>query len=234
MTEQALLSWSGGKDSAMSLYVMQEKMGIRAAALLSTICAENSSSFMNNVEEALLEQQAQFTGIAIEKIYVSKDEPNEYYEQKMRTLLSKYMSQGINKVAFGDIFLEELRENRQNKLNQIGAEAIFPLWQKDTRWLAEEFIGLGFKAVVTCIDTNYLNKEFVGRDYDSSFLSELPDCVDKCGENGEFHTFVYSGPIFKQDILFEKGREFEKFEHFYYCDLQPVVTVESESLYNKA
>jgi uncharacterized protein (TIGR00290 family) len=139
----------------------------------------------------------------------------------MRELLEKYQTKGINKVVFGDIFLEDVREYREKNLSKLDMSGIFPLWKKDTDKLAKEFIELGFKAIITCVDSNSLDESFVGKEFDNDFLDQLPKNVDPCGEYGEFHSFVFDGPIFKYKIPFPKGDVVLRENRFYFCDLIP-------------
>jgi uncharacterized protein (TIGR00290 family) len=139
----------------------------------------------------------------------------------MLKILTKHVANGVYTVVFGDIFLEDVRKYREQMLSKIGIKGVFPLWKKDSRQLAHEFIDLGFKAVITCVDSNFLSKDFAGRTFDEQFLSELPSNVDPCGENGEFHSFVYDGPIFSERVRFTKGEIVLRENRFYYCDLLP-------------
>jgi uncharacterized protein (TIGR00290 family) len=139
----------------------------------------------------------------------------------MRDKLTDYQRRGVSSVVFGDIFLEDLRKYREENLSKIGMKGIFPIWKRDTTELAHKFIELGFKAVITCVDSNVLDKRFVGRDYDKQFLQELPSSIDPCGENGEFHSFVYDGPIFKERIAFTVGDIVLRDNRFYFGDLMP-------------
>ncbi|MBI4974294.1 MAG: diphthine--ammonia ligase [Candidatus Omnitrophica bacterium] len=222
MREKVLFAWSGGKDSAMALYELKTKYDYEILALLTTITEGYDRISMHGVRRILLEQQANFLGIPLERVFISKSSSNEEYESKMREALTRYMNRGVSTVVFGDIFLEDLRRYREDNLSKIGMKGMFPIWKQDTAQLARAFIDLGFKAVVTCIDSNILDKRFVGRRFDHKFLSELPPSVDPCGENGEFHTFVYDGPIFQKGISYETGEIVLRNGHFYYCDLVPV------------
>ena len=177
---------------------------------------------MHGVRRALLEEQARALGFPLEKVFISKKSSFEEYESKMREVLEKYLRRGISSVAFGDIFLEDLKIYREEKLSKVGMEAVFPIWKKSTRSLARSFISLGFKAITTCVDTKFLGKEFIGRTFDERLLSELPSGVDPCGENGEFHSFVYDGPIFQSEVAFTKGDIVLRDERFFYCDLVPI------------
>lgn len=222
MAEKVLFTWSGGKDSALALYELQKRNDHKVVALLTTLTEDYDRISMHGVQSILLEQQANSLGLPIEKVYISKNSSNEEYEAKMREVLQKYLTAGVSSVAFGDIFLEDLRRHREDNLSKIGMEAVFPIWKRDTTELAYEFIGSGFKAVITCVDSNFLDKTFVGRLFDEQFLSKLPANVDPCGENGEFHSFVYDGPIFQKRVSYTKGEVALRDSRFYYCDLIPI------------
>ncbi|MGZ3524947.1 MAG: Dph6-related ATP pyrophosphatase [Thermodesulfobacteriota bacterium] len=219
MTERALFTWSGGKDSALALYELQKGNGYKVVALLTTLTEDYDRISMHGVRSILLEHQANSLGLPIEKVYISKNSPNEEYEAKMREILQKYLTAGVSSVVFGDIFLEDLRKHREDSLAKIGMKAIFPIWKRDTVELAHEFIDLGFKAIITCIDSNVLDKAFVGRLYNQQFLSDLPSTVDPCGENGEFHSFVYDGPMFQKEVPYTKGEIVFRDNRYWYCDL---------------
>ncbi len=214
-------SWSGGKDSAIVLYELQKTNGYEISALLTTITEDYDRISMHGVRSVLLEQKAESLGLPVEKIYIEKNESNEEYEAKMKDKLMQYQSRGVLSIVFGDIFLEDVRKYREEKLSKLGIKGIFPIWKRDTTELAHTFIDLGFKAVITCVDSNVLDKKFVGRAFDEQFLSELPSTIDPCGENGEFHSYVYDGPIFRKRILYKKGKVVLRENRFYYCDLMP-------------
>ena len=222
MVEKVLFTWSGGKDSALALYEIQKRDDQEVVALLTTLTEDDDRISMHGVRSILLEHQANSLGLPIEKVYLSKNASNEECEAKMREVLQKYLSAGISSVVFGDIFLEDLRKYREDNLSKIGMKAIFPIWKRDTVELARGFIDLGFKAVITCIDSNFLDKTFVGRLFDRQLLSELPANVDPCGENGEFHSFVYDGPIFQKKVLYTKGEVVLRDNRFWFCDLMPI------------
>jgi uncharacterized protein (TIGR00290 family) len=219
MLDKVLFAWSGGKDSAMALHELQKREGLEIAALLTTLTGDYDRVSMHGVRNSLLEQQAESLGFPLEKVYITKNSSNEDYELKMTDKLIYYQGLGVTSVAFGDIFLEDLRKYRETNLARLKLKGIFPLWKRNTLDLAHTFIDLGFKAVITCVDSKMLDKSFAGRVYDKRFLSELPFGVDPCGENGEFHSFVYDGPIFKRRIPHEKGEVVLRDERFYYCDL---------------
>jgi uncharacterized protein (TIGR00290 family) len=224
MVEKVLFTWSGGKDSATALYEIQKSHGYEISALLTTVTEDYDRVSMHGVRRILLEQQAESLGIPLEKVYITKNASDDEYETKMKDKLMDYKNRGVLSVVFGDIFLEDLRKYREGNLSKIEMKGIFPIWKRDTTELANTFIDLGFKAVITCVDSKVLNKDFVGRDFDKQFLSELPSAIDPCGENGEFHSFVYDGPIFRQTILYEKGDIVLRDDRFYFCDLIPLET----------
>lgn len=219
MFSEVLFAWSGGKDSAMALYELQKIGDYKISALLTTITEDYDRISMHGVRSSLLEQQAESLGFHLEKVYITKNSSNEEYESKMTDRLIYYQGRGVTSVAFGDIFLEDLRKYREKNLNKLGVKGIFPIWKRNTLDLAHAFIDLGFKAVITCVDSKMLDKSFAGEPFDKQFLSALPPSVDPCGENGEFHSFVYDGPIFKKGISYEKGEVVLRDERFYYCDL---------------
>jgi uncharacterized protein (TIGR00290 family) len=219
MTERVLFTWSGGKDSGLALYEIQKRDNQEVVALLTTLTEGYDRISMHGVQSILLDRQANSLGLPIEKVYVSKNSSNEEYEARMREVLQKYLTAGVSSVVFGDIFLEDLRKYREDNLSKIGMKAIFPIWKRDTVELARGFIDLGFKAVITCVDSNVLDKAFVGRLYDRQFLSELPSAVDPCGENGEFHSFVYDGPTFQKKVPYTKGEIVFRDGRFWCCDL---------------
>jgi uncharacterized protein (TIGR00290 family) len=221
MGERVLLTWSGGKDSAMALYELQRAGGYEVAALLTTVTEDYGRVSMHGVRSALIERQAWALGLPLEKVGISKGSTNAEYEEKMGEALARYRGRGVLSVAFGDIFLEELRRYREGNLSKAGMKGLFPLWKRDTSGLALEFMALGFRAVVTCVDSEALEGRFAGRDYDKGFLSELPASVDPCGENGEFHSFVYRGPIFREKVGFKRGEVVLRDSRYYFCDLVP-------------
>ena len=222
MTEKALLSWSGGKDSALALYELQKTEDYEVAALLSTLTEDYDRISMHGVRRTLLERQAESLSLPLEKVFISKNASNNEYESQMLEVLTKYRATGVSSVVFGDIFLEDLRRYREENLSKIEMKGIFPIWKRDTAELARTFIDLGFKAIITCVDSKILDQAFVGRTFDERFLSELPSTVDPCGENGDFHSFVYDGPIFEGRVALTTGKIVLRDTGFYYCDLIPV------------
>ena len=220
-SEAVLVSWSGGKDSALALHEILKSGAYHVAALLTTITEDYDRISMHGVRRVLLEQQAAALGLPLEQVLMPKNASNEVYEANMAKALMKYKGQGVQTVVFGDIFLEDLRNYREEKLSSAGMQAVFPIWKRDTAELARSLGTLGFKAITTCVDTNVIGKEFVGRVIDERFLADLPAFVDPCGENGEFHSFVYDGPIFRGAVRFTIGEKVLRDERFYFCDLVP-------------
>lgn len=221
MREKVIISWSGGKDSAIALHEIQRCENYEILALLTTVTEDYDRVSMHGIRRILVEQQAGSLGLPLEKVFISSSSSNEGYESQMRETLLKYKALGVCCVVFGDIFLEDIRGYREENMAKIGMNGIFPLWGRDTSELTHTFIDLGFKAVITCIDSDALNRLFVGRMIDKQLISELPSSVDPCGENGEYHTFVYDGPIFKDRILHNKGEIVLRDKRFYYCDIIP-------------
>lgn len=234
MKEKVILCWSGGKDSALALHELQKNNNYEIATLMTTITEDYDRISMHGVRTILLEMQAESLRLPLEKVFITKDASNEQYEHKMKQTLTKYMDTGVSSVVFGDIFLEDLRKYRENNLSKIGMKGIFPIWKMDTSLLARNFINWGFKAVITCIDSNILNKTFIGKSFDEHFLSELPPAVDPCGENGEFHSFVYDGPIFQHKIPHKTGQIVLRNNRFYFCDLLPTKNRLKSETYVKA
>ena len=219
--ENVLVSWSGGKDSALALYEILKTQNYQISALLTTVTEDYDRISMHGVRRILLEQQVAGLGFPLEKVLIPKNASNEEYESNMARVLAKYKEAGTTSVVFGDIFLEDLRKYREDKLASLGMRGIFPLWKRDTRELANSLGELGFKAITTCVDSQRLDRQFVGRLIDAQFLSELPAVVDPCGENGEYHSFVFDGPIFKESVVFTPGEIVLRENRFYYCDLVP-------------
>ena len=222
MREKVIMSWSGGKDSALALYEIQRSGKYEVVSLLTTINEDYDRISMHGVRRVLLERQAQLLGLPLEKIFLPKDVSNEDYESKMEDVLSRYKKDGIGSVVFGDIFLEDLRRHREDNLSKVNMSGIFPIWKVDTGELANKFIDSGFQAVITCGDSQVMDKKFVGRDFDRELLAELPGDVDPCGENGEFHSFVHNGPNFGHPIDYIKGEVVLRENRFCFCDILPV------------
>ncbi len=216
---EVLFCWSGGKDSAMALNVLRQQRDLRVAALLTTVTEGYERISMHGVRRTLLQRQAEATGLPLYEVRIPPQCVNPVYEARMREALLSQKENGVHCVAFGDIFLQDLREYRERNLAQVEMKAIFPIWKRDTRELTQEFCAMGFRAIAVCIDSTKLSREFAGRELDESFFRDLPAGVDPCGENGEFHTFVYDGPIFSIAIAVERGEVVER-DRFYFCDLK--------------
>lgn len=210
MKQKAIFNWSSGKDSAFALYKTLQEGKFEITSLLTSINEEFQRISMHGVSVSLLEKQAESLGFPLVKLELPKEPSMEEYQELMSSTMSKIKSQGVTYSIFGDIFLEDLRKYREDQLQSIGMEAVFPLWKKNTTDLIHEFLDLGFKTIVTCVNENYLDKSFAGRIIDESFIKDLSGNVDPCGENGEFHTFTFDGPIFKNAIDFEIGEVVKK------------------------
>jgi uncharacterized protein (TIGR00290 family) len=222
MKEKVLVSWSGGKDSVLALYELLSDRHYEISGLLTTLTEDYDRVSMHGVRRILLEQQAGSLGLQIDELFLNTNASNEEYEMKMKEKLIVYKGRGIESVVYGDIYLEDIRRYREENLKKIGMTCIFPIWKKDTAELAQTFIDSGFKAIITCVDSQVLDKDFAGRLYDHEFLSDLPSCIDPCGENGEFHTFVYDGPLFREKISFISGETILRDNRFYFYDLAPI------------
>ena len=219
MKNKALFAWSGGKDSALALYEVARQQNTEIVALLTTVTEGYDRISMHGVRRELLVAQATALGYPLEEVSIPPQCTNEIYEQRMQQALKKYQPVGVTHVVFGDLFLTEVRAYREERLGRIEMQGVFPLWGKNTRELAGQFVQLGFRAIVVCVDTQVLAGAYAGREYDADFLRDLPVGIDPCGENGEFHTFVYAGPPFHYPIPVERGEKVLREERFYYCDL---------------
>ena len=213
-----LMSWSGGKDSCLALYEIQKSSSYQVATLLTTITREYDRISMHGVRRPLLERQAASLGLPLHQIPISKGASNEEYEREMAQAFNTYRRSGIDSVVFGDLFLEDIRAYRDQFLASQKMQALYPVWQRNTTKFVKEFIELGFKAVLTCVDSKTLDKSFAGKTIDEDFISSLPEDVDPCGENGEFHTFVYDGPNFAQQVEFSIGETILR-DGFWFRDL---------------
>ena len=218
--EPILFCWSGGKDSALALHSLLRQGDVRVAALLTTVTEGYDRISMHGVRRELLRRQAESLRLPLHEVFIPPQCGNPLYEARMEAALRHYQDQGIRRVAFGDIFLEDLREYREKNLVRLGMEAIFPLWKRDTRELIRDFHVFGFRAITACIDPRVLNASFAGRELDKSFFADLPPGVDPCGENGEFHTFVFDGSIFARPVQFTVGEVVQR-DSFVFCDLLP-------------
>jgi len=203
--EKVVFNWSGGKDSAFCLHRILQEQNYEVMCLLTTISEPFQRISMHGVRVELLELQAEHIGLPLLKVPIPEMPTMETYDDTMASVLMELKKQGVTASVFGDIFLEDLRRYREEKLAELNLTGIFPLWKIPTGKLIEDFINKGFKAITTCVNEKYLDKSFAGRIIDRKFLNDLPDNVDPCGENGEYHSFVFDGPIFSKPIGFEKG-----------------------------
>lgn len=219
--EKVVMSWSGGKDSSLALYDILQNDKYEVVSLLTTVSEGYERISHHGVRRELLKQQAESVGIPLHELHLPQlNCTNEVYEAIMRKAMLEYIEQGVNSVVFGDIFLEDLREYRENKLALVGMKAIFPIWKRNTVKLVNEFIDIGFKGRICCIAAKNLSEEFCGRKINKEFLDDLPDNVDPCGENGEYHSFVYDGPIFNNPVKIETGETILR-DVRYFTDLLP-------------
>ncbi|MCT3670435.1 Dph6-related ATP pyrophosphatase [Elizabethkingia anophelis] len=226
MKEKVLMNWSGGKDSAMALYNILNNKNYKIEGLLTSVNAANQRISMHGVSGEMLVKQAESIGLPLTKINLPEASDMTAYENIMEQTLSTFTEQGIETSVFGDIFLEDLRKYREQQLEKIGWKAVFPLWKKDTRNLVYEFLELGFRTRICCINKQYLDSDFLGCDLDEYLIDKLPENVDPCGENGEFHTFVYAGPVFQNNLSIKNGERVEKsYNHdgkaygYEFCDI---------------
>ncbi|MFZ4523658.1 MAG: diphthine--ammonia ligase [Bacteroidales bacterium] len=205
LKEKVIFNWSGGKDSAFCLHKILQDQRYEIMCLLTTISQPYQRISMHGVRVELLDIQADRIGLPLLKIQIPEMPSMEVYDNTMEAALMDLKGQGVTASVFGDIFLEDLRKYREDKLAELNLTGVFPLWQIPTDRLIREFIDSGFKAITTCVNDQYLDKSFAGRIIDDNFLHDLPDNVDPCGENGEYHSFVFDAPFFSKPIQYEKG-----------------------------
>lgn len=205
--EKLIFVWSGGKDSALALHRIMNDERYEVVSLLTTCNEHFQRVSMHGVRLELLDAQARSIGLPLEKVFVSERSSNEEYRQKMNAVLSAHRERGVTGCAFGDIFLEDLREWREQNLAQIDMHGVFPIWKVDSHALVREFVAQRFGSVVCCVNDAWLDEHAVGRNFDEDFVRSLPPGVDPCGENGEFHSFAFAGPIFKEPINFTLGEK---------------------------
>lgn len=213
-----MLSWSSGKDSAWTLHTLRQQ-GVNVTGLLTTLNSTHDRVAMHAVRRQLLRAQADAAGLPLLEVDLPWPCSNEVYEQRMTEACAKAKEMGVTHMAFGDLFLEDLRKYRIEKLKPTGLEPIFPLWGKPTPALAQEMIAGGLRAVLTCVDPKQIDAKFVGRQFDAKLLAELPASCDPCGERGEFHSFVYAGPMFKAALKVQVGETVTR-EGFTFADVQ--------------
>lgn len=219
---KAWLAWSSGKDSAWALHMLRRSGEFDVVALLTTVNRTHQRVAMHAVREVLVEMQAEAAGLPLVKVSIPSPCTNEVYEQAMAEAMARARADGVTHVAFGDLFLEDIRAYREKNLAACGMTPVFPLWLQDTRRLADEMIAGGLSAFLTCIDPRKLDRSFAGRRFDPQFLRDLPGSVDPCGENGEFHTFASAGPMFSRQIRVSAGEIVER-DGFVFADLLPAI-----------
>ncbi len=220
--KKVLLSWSSGKDSAWTLRLLRGCPDLQVTALVTTFSTEANRVAMHAVRRTLVESQAERTNLPLWAVELPSPCSNSEYEDRMRVVCQRAVSEGIAAVAFGDLFLQDIRNYRVRQLQGTGLEPLFPLWQIPTGDLARDMIAAGVKAKITCVDPSKLAKSFAGRDFDQSFLEALPPGIDPCGENGEFHTFVHDAPVFSRPIPVSSGEIVER-GGFVFADVLPGV-----------
>ena len=223
-----VLAWSGGKDSTMTLAALRADPRYRLVALLTTVTREYDRISIHGVRRAVLEAQTTALGLPLIEASIPAGASNTDYEAAFALALRTAQAcwPGLRHIAFGDLFLTDVRAYREVLLASLGWTGVFPLWGKDTAALAQQFIRTGYRAILTCVDTTQLGPEFAGRQFDASFLADLPEAVDPCGERGEFHTCVYAGPLFARPLPLVTGERLRRDDRFEYCDvlLAPVAT----------
>lgn len=202
----------------LMLHKLMQEGECEILALISTVIEGESKIDMHEVPQALLEAQACALGFPLYTLALPRHPGNIVYEEKFGGMLERLKRRGVQGVAFGDIFLQDIRDYREGFLQRVGVQPLFPLWKADSHQLIRDFIDLGFKGITVCVDSRALDSSFAGRDVDEDFLQNLPAGVDPCGENGEFHCFVYDGPLFKDRVQFKKSKIHQR-DKFYYCDL---------------
>ncbi len=223
--KQAIFNWSGGKDSAFALHQVLSEKKYHVQSLLTSVNHETKRISMHGVRLELLKMQAESIGLPLKTFSLPASPDNKVYEAQLLQTMTELKASGVEYSIFGDIFLDDLRKYREEQSAKVQMEAVFPLWQQDTSILVQDFIAQGFKAIVTAVDASKLSQEFVGKIIDTEFINALPNGVDPCGENGEFHSFVFDGPLFKQTIDFSIGEKVHQYYSdkdkygFYFCDL---------------
>ena len=226
--QPVLISWSGGKDSLLALAELLRSEQFEIVALLTTVAAGYDRISHHGVRRELLRRQTAALDLPLEEIVVSPVCTNAEYESKLAAALQAHRECGVTTVVYGDIFLEDLREYRDRHLAGCGMQGLYPLWKRDTSQLVREFLAAGFRTVTVCVDGRVLDRSFAGREIDETFLAELPSGVDHCGENGEFHTFVFDGPLFREPVPFTRGEIVQRDTRFF-CDL--ILDAPTESTY---
>jgi uncharacterized protein (TIGR00290 family) len=218
--KKVLLSWSSGKDSVWALHLLRQQPEIEVVALLTSFNSAAGRVAMHAVRRALVDAQAARTGIPQWSVDLPWPCSNAEYEERMRGVCQRAIAECITAVAFGDLFLQDIRDYRERQLLGTGLEPLFPVWEIPTAQLARDMIAAGVKAKITCVDPAQVDRTFAGRDYDQTLLDSLPPGVDPCGENGEFHTFVYDAPVFSSPIDIRMGEIVER-DGFVFADVLP-------------
>lgn len=218
---QVALAWSGGKDSTLALATLQSDRGVEVVALLTTITRDYDRISIHGVRRTVLQAQVAELGLPLFEAVIPAAATNEVYEEAFASALDdvRRSHPHLRHLAFGDLFLEDVRSYREGLLGRLGWAPLFPLWGRNTAHLAREFVDAGYRAILTCVDTSQLSPDFAGREFDARLLAELPVTVDPCGEKGEFHTCVYAGPIFRRPLDVERGERVRRDARFEYCDL---------------
>ena len=216
-----VLAWSGGKDSTLALAAIRADPRYRLVALLTTVTREYDRISIHGVRRAVLEAQTTALGLPLIEASIPSGASNTDYEAAFALALHTAQERwpGLRHIAFGDLFLADVRAYREGLLTSLGWTGVFPLWGEDTAALAQQFIRTGYRAILTCVDTTRLGPEFAGRQFDAAFLADLPETVDPCGERGEFHTCVYAGPLFARPLPLVTGERLRRDERFEYCDV---------------
>ncbi len=220
MATPVVFSWSTGKDSAFGLWTLLRDPSYKVESLLTTITEGYDRVSMSGVREALLDRQAEALGLPVIRVMIPPGCTNELYEQRMASILASNYFDGIDQVAFSDLFLGDVRAHREHRLAQVGKTGVFPLWGRDTAILAREMVTSGLRAVVVCLDPRVLDPTLAGREFDEAFLAALQQGVDPCGENGEFHTFVWDAPMYRERISCRTGEVVTR-DGFVFCDIVP-------------
>ncbi len=205
--KKAYFNWSTGKDSSLALYKVLQEKEYKIGRLLTNLNDEFGRVSMHGLREELLDEQAKKIGIPLQKVHFPADVTMSLYDTIMKEAMQETLNESYEYAVFGDIYLEDLKAYRDKKLSEVGLKGVYPLWKQSTKDLLQELLDLGFKAITVCVNAKLLNKDFVGRIVDQNFIDELPEGVDVCGENGEFHTFVFDGPIFSEPVKFTIGEK---------------------------
>lgn len=216
-----ILSWSGGKDAMMALEALEADPAWEVVGLLCSVNDDHGRITMHGVLERWLEEQVAALDLPLTTVRLSAHPCNDEYERVMSEAMVAFKARGVRHVAFGDLFLQDIRDYRTAQLELLGMEAVFPIWARDTGALAEDFIRRGHRAILTCVDGEQLDGGFAGRSFDADLLASLPADADPCGEHGEFHTFVYDGPRLARPIPVRPGRVVLRDDRFHYCELEP-------------